>query len=321
MPKDKLTDFPLPLDKVEEVFIEEAHKSEDSQMELSSNQMEKMPVAEVKVPVAEVEACKVAPLEFSSPLESRGTLLFIIVGGFFIANAIIAEFIGSKVFSLDQALGWEPHYINIAGKQIPLFNLTAGALLWPLEITISNTINEYFGRRSVRVLMYITITFISYAFLMVFTAIQLPPAEIWIIRIDRGKTINMEEAFEAIFSQGLWTIMGSLTAFLIGQLIDSSIFHRVKQYTGQKHLWLRNAGATVISQLVDSYIVLFISYYFNPHTNWDVKIILVMGGVKYSYKFFMVFALTPLIYLLHGIIDNYLGEPLASKMKEKAMQY
>lgn len=317
MPTDKLTDFPSPLNHAAEACAGEAHIGDPPQTE-SSTLFDKVE----KVCVASVPESKDSRMESTSPLDNKGTLFFITIGGFFIANAIIAEFIGAKVFSLDQAFGLEPLYFDFAGKRIALFNLTAGALLWPLEFAISDTINEYFGRRGVKILTYLTIAFISYAFLIVFSAIQLPPAKIWLIQTtNSGGQINMEDAFQAIFGQGLWIIVGSLTAFLLGQFIDVSIFHKVKQYTGEKHLWLRTAGSTVVSQLVDSYVVLFISFSLNPQTNWDIKIILVMGCVKYSYKFFMVIALTPMIYLLHKIVDNYLGESRAHEMKERAMQY
>jgi len=256
----------------------------------------------------------------SSPLDNKTNLLFVAIGGFFVANAIIAEFIGVKVFSLEKTFGFEPLAFPLWGMIISL-NLTAGALLWPLEFAISDVINEYFGRRGVKILTYITILFIGYAFLMVILTMQLAPVDFWIMRQTEYGPINMEAAFNTIFGQGLWIIIGSLIAFLVGQLIDVAIFYQVKRYTGEKYLWLRATGSTLVSQLVDSFIVLLIAFYFNPATQWDLYQVIILGIVKYMYKVVMAVALTPLIYLLHKIIDDYLGQELATEMKKQAMQH
>jgi queuosine precursor transporter len=261
-------------------------------------------------------------MESPSPLDNKANMLFIAIGGFFIANAIIAEFIGVKVFSLEKTLGFEPLNYSLFGAETTIsLNLTAGALLWPLEFAISDIINEYFGRRGVKVLTYITIIFVSYAFLMVFSTMQLTPTEYWITRnTSEYGLVNMEAAFNTIFGQGLWIIIGSLIAFFIGQLVGVTIFYQVKKYTGEKYLWLRTTGSTLVSQFVDSFVVLLISFYFNPATQWGFYTVMMLGVVKYFYKFIMAILLTPLIYLLHNFIDDYLGEAIASEMKKHAMR-
>ncbi len=248
------------------------------------------------------------------------SLLFIYLGGFFVANAIIAEFVGVKVFSVERSLGFEPLNFYLLGLYLSL-NFTAGALLWPLQFVITDIINEYFGRRGVKILSYITIILICYAFIIVFFTIHLTPADFWITRRGQnGSMVDMDAAFDAVFGQGLWIIIGSLVAFLIAQLVDIAIFHRIKSFTGEKHLWLRTTGSTLVSQLVDSFVVLIISFHVNPATNWDLSLVLAIGFVKYFYKFIMALILTPLVYMLHNMIDYYLGEPLASQLKQRAMQ-
>lgn len=64
-------------------------------------------------------------------VDKRSIKLFIILGGFFVANALIAEFIGVKIFSLERSLGLEPLSLNLLGVDNLAFNLTAGVLLWP----------------------------------------------------------------------------------------------------------------------------------------------------------------------------------------------
>lgn len=256
-----------------------------------------------------------------SHFDDKSTLLFVYLSGFFIANAIVAEFVGIKVFSLERSLGFDPLNLPFGGLHFSL-NLTTGVLLWPLVFVMTDVINEYYGRRGVKILSYMAVILIGYAFLMIFLAINLHPADFWLMResgTDVG-LINMQVAFEVIFGQGLWIIIGSLVAFLVGQLIDVSLFYMVKKRTGEKYLWLRATGSTLVSQAVDSFIVLFISFHMNPATQWDIKLIFTMFVIKYLYKFIIAIAMTPLIYLLHNVIDTYLGETLATELKQRAMQ-
>ncbi|OQW92159.1 MAG: hypothetical protein BWK79_15270 [Beggiatoa sp. IS2] len=255
-----------------------------------------------------------------SHFDDKSTLLFVYLSGFFIANAIVAEFVGIKVFSLERSLGFEPINLPFGGLHFSL-NLTTGVLLWPLVFVMTDIINEYFGRRGVKILSYMAVALIGYAFLVIFLAIHLQPADFWLMRESSTHGIvNMQVAFEVIFGQGLWIIMGSLVAFLVGQLIDVSLFYMVKKRTGEKYLWLRATGSTLVSQAVDSFIVLFISFHLNPATQWDITLIFTMFIIKYLYKFIIAIAFTPLIYLLHNLIDAYLGEPLATELKRRAMQ-
>ena len=255
-------------------------------------------------------------------LKDRSTRLFLILGGFFIANAMIAEFMGVKIFSLEDTLGIARANINLFGSPFS-FHLTAGVLLWPVVFIMTDIINEYYGSRGVRFLSYLTIGLISYAFLMFSAAIQLSPSEYFTI----GNGIDQaDHAFRGIFGQGLWIIIGSMVAFLIGQILDVLIFHRIKKMTGEKNIWLRATGSTFVSQLVDSFVVLFIAFYLGRRIQdgqgepWSLHQILVTGTGNYIYKFTAAIVLTPVIYLLHAWIEKYLGHDLAKKMKQAAMQ-
>jgi queuosine precursor transporter len=254
-------------------------------------------------------------------LKDKSTRLFIILAGFFIANAMIAEFMGVKIFSLEDSFGIPRANINLFGSRFS-FHLTAGVLLWPVVFIMTDIINEYYGRRGVKFLSYITIGLISYAFLMFNGAIHLKPSEYFTI----GHGIdNADSAYRGIFGQGMWIIIGSIVAFLVGQLLDVMIFHRIKKATGEKNIWLRATGSTLVSQLVDSFIVLFIAFYVGRRIQagqgdpWSLHQIAVTGTGNYIYKFLAAILLTPVIYLIHGWIERYLGHDLASKMKKAAM--
>jgi uncharacterized integral membrane protein (TIGR00697 family) len=251
-------------------------------------------------------------------LTHKSTKLFIILGTFFIANAIIAECIGVKIFSLEKSFNYAPVNWTIFGQKGLSFNLTAGVLLWPVVFIMTDIINEYFGPKGVRMLSYIAAVLIAYSFIMIYGAMHLPPADFW-VGVNTSKGIpNMQNAFSGIFGQGLWIIIGSLAAFLIGQVLDVFIFHKIKKITGEKQIWLRSTGSTLVSQLIDSFIVLFIAFYIGQ--GWSLSLVLAIGVVNYIYKTLMALLLTPVIYFVHNLIENYLGDSLAKEMKQAAMK-
>jgi len=125
----------------------------------------------------------------------------------------------------------------------------------------------------------------------------------------------MQDAFNGIFGQGMRIIVGSLVAFLVSQLVDSYVFHKIKRVTGEKRIWLRATGSTLISQLIDSYIVLFIA--FGGIFSWQQ--ILAIGVVNYLYKASMAIILTPVIIIAEKRIESYVGYDTAKKMKRSAM--
>ena len=258
-------------------------------------------------------------------IRDKGTRLFILLGGFFIANALIAEFIGVKIFSLEGSLGIQQINLNLFGNTFS-FNLTAGVLLWPVVFIMTDIINEYYGQKGVRFLSVLTAVLISYAFFMFFFAIRLSPADWWPGSKTNVGVPDMQIAYSAVFGQGLWIIIGSLTAFLIGQLLDVLVFHRIKAITGEKYIWLRATGSTLFSQLIDSFVVLGIAFYIGPKldpssgTPWSLAMLLSIGTGNYLYKFVVAIVLTPVIYAGHSLIDKYLGKEKAEEMKQAAMK-
>lgn len=246
------------------------------------------------------------------------------LGGFFIANALIAEFIGVKIFSLEGTLGIQPFDLKLFGSSFS-FNLTAGVLLWPVVFIMTDIINEYYGPKGVKFLSYLTAVLISYAFILFFLAIRLSPADWWPGSKSSVGVPDMQVAYGAVFGQGLWIIIGSLTAFLLGQILDVFVFHKIKKATGEKMIWLRATGSTLFSQFIDSFVVLGIAFYIGPMidpsngTPWSLGMLLSIGTGNYIYKFLVAIAMTPVIYLGHGLIDKYVGQEKAEEMKRAAM--
>jgi uncharacterized integral membrane protein (TIGR00697 family) len=249
-------------------------------------------------------------------MHEKSNTLFYVLGSFFVANAVLAEFIGVKIFSMEKLLGIQPLNLSFFGESNLSFNLTAGVLLWPVVFVMTDIINEYFGRKGVRFMSFTAAGLIAYAFLMVYFAMGLNPADFWIERKTMYGTVNMDIAFNAIFGQGLWIIAGSLVAFLIGQLVDVFVFHFIRSFTGSSKIWLRATGSTIVSQFIDSFVVLLIAFYFGA--GWDLSLVLAIGLMNYIYKFIVAVFLTPLLYIIHFFIDLYLGKDLSEKLIEAA---
>ena len=139
---------------------------------------------------------------------SKRNLVYIIMAGIFITNAVVAELIGGKLI------------------QIGPFIMSIGIIPWPVVFITTDLINEYYGRAGVRKLSLITASLIAYAFIILFISLKVPAA----IGIS---TVN-DEQFNAVFDQSMWIIVGSLVAFLFSQFIDVSVFWLLRNKTGGK---------------------------------------------------------------------------------------
>lgn len=247
------------------------------------------------------------------PAENRAAKLFIVLAAFLVCNAVIAEFVGVKIFALEPTLGVEPLNWNLFGQSGSL-SFTSGVLLWPFVFLMTDIINEYFGTRGVRFISWLTVVLIVYGFLAAYMAISLTPAGFWVaVNSERGVP-DMQAAFSNIFGQGMWTIAGSVTAFLVGQLIDVAVFHRIRKLTGERWIWLRATGSTAVSQLVDSFVVLYIAFVIGPQ-KWPMSLFMAVATVNYAYKLLMAFLLIPLIYVTRLLIRGYLGAKAAEHLE------
>jgi len=235
----------------------------------------------------------------------RRNNLFLILGFFFLTNAIVAEFIGAKIFSLEKTIGIAPLNLKILGDSYNM-DMTAGVLLWPFVFILTDIINEYFGPKGVRKLSYIAVLMLVYSFVMVRAAMGLEGADFWQFSAQNLGIKSMTNAFNSVFGQGLMIILGSLVAFLIGQIIDAFVFAQIKKKSQNRFIWLRATGSTVVSQFIDSYVVLVVAFYLGG--NYSLKWVLQVGTINYLYKLAMAIILLPLLYFLHHVIDNYLGD-------------
>ncbi|MFD2515070.1 queuosine precursor transporter [Pontibacter locisalis] len=255
----------------------------------------------------------------TSDIQRKRTNLFLVLSGIFIANALLAELIGVKIFSGEALFG-------LPGAQIPLlggskldFNLTAGVVIWPVVFITTDIINEYFGKAGVKKVSILTVALILYAFLVITVVTGLPPAQFWTeinSQDPNGNPFNIDFAFNSVYRQGLGIIIGSVVAFLVSQFLDATVFHWLRRFTGSRKIWLRATGSTLVSQLIDSFVVLFIAFFL--FGNWSMELVLSVALINYLYKFTVAILLTPLLYVAHYFIDRYLGDNQAKATVEAA---
>jgi uncharacterized integral membrane protein (TIGR00697 family) len=235
---------------------------------------------------------------------SKKNKLYLVLAGIVLTNGLIAEIIGVKLFSAEAIFGLPPAQIPVWDGFAISFNYTAGVLIWPVVFITSDIINEYFGPPGVKRISYLTVAFIAYSFLAIYLVTLLPPAQFW-LDVNRENGLDINFAFTKIFRQGLGIITGSLVAFLVGQILDAYVFQYLRGLTQNRLLWLRATGSTLVSQLVDSFLVLYIAFYV--FGNWDAATVLAVGLNNYIYKFLAAILLTPVLYLAHAAIDKYLA--------------
>ncbi len=212
----------------------------------------------------------------------RKDLVFIILAGFFVTNTIVAELIGGK---LVQFFG--------------LFTQSIGIIIWPFVFLLTDIINEHYGKQGVRKLTYITVALIIYTFILISFALN--------INAVSFSPVN-DEAFKTVFGQSQWIIVGSIIAFLVSQLVDVYIFWLFRNKTGGKLIWLRATGSTVVSQLIDTFVVQFIAFVLPG--KWAFDEFLKNASWGYLFKLLVALCLIPLIYLGHGAVNKFIGKKI-----------
>jgi uncharacterized integral membrane protein (TIGR00697 family) len=210
--------------------------------------------------------------------QTKKDLVYVILAGIFITNAVVAELIGGKLIHVG------PYVMSV------------GILPWPIVFITTDLINEYFGENGVKKLSLITASLIGYCFVLLYLALQIPAV--------KGEGLVTDAQFNGVFGQSMWIIIGSMIAFLVSQLIDVTVFHFFKHKTGNRMIWLRSTGSTVISQLFDSFIVLGIAFWMTGKMTTEVYITSAFTG--YFVKLMIAVGLTPFIYLGHALIEKYL---------------
>lgn len=226
-----------------------------------------------------------------SNVNQRRQWLFVFLAGLFITNAITAELISNKLIEI-------PISFTFGESKIGPFVTIVGVIPWPVVFILTDLLNEFYGKKAVQRISWTTAILIAYCFLLVSISLSLPAKEI------PGSNLATDAEFTKVFGQAQMVIIGSIAAFLFSQLLDATIFQWIKHKTGNRMIWLRSTGSTVISQLVDTFIVLYIGFVLPGSISFDS--FLSIAPTNYFLKLLIAVSLTPLIYLGHYLIKRYL---------------
>lgn len=208
---------------------------------------------------------------------SRRERVFLVLAGIFITHALLGELIGGKLFT---AYGWV---------------MSIGVIPWPVVFVTTDLVNEYYGPKAVRRLTLLAVGLIVYAFVLLLVCMQVTAAEISPVS---------DAAFDMVFGQSMWIIVGSIVAFALSQLLDAKVFVALRERTGERLLWLRAVGSTVVSQLIDSFVINGIA--FGLSGKLTGARVAELSVTNYGYKFLIALATMPVIYAGHGLLDRYL---------------
>ena len=221
---------------------------------------------------------------------SRHHKVFVLLTSVFITALVLAEATASKFF-----LAWKmPVTLHIFGQPFNEVIMTTGVIAFPITFIVTDLLNEYFGKKAIQFVTFLGMFMIIFEFVILQIGMALPTSSISPVS---------EQAFNSVFGATSRVIFGSILAYLIGQLIDITLFHWFKTKTNGKHLWLRATGSTFGSQFFDTFIVLTVAFI----GTLSLQTIIAITLFNYAYKLLIAVAITPVIYGVHKGLDNYLN--------------
>jgi queuosine precursor transporter len=227
-------------------------------------------------------------------LDARLTL-FITLVSLFITCLIVGDMIGGKLVSFD-----------LFGRE---WVFSVGLLAFPVTFVLTDLLNEFYGRAVVRRVTFIAFFMVALTFGIIYAAGALPWAPFTLTQEWKGVGPSH---FGVVFTQATQIQVASMFAFLIGNLVDISVFWFIKRLTGNKMLWLRSTGSTAVSQLIDTVIINGIIWLSKVPFGTYLTIVL----TSYLIKLFAAIVVTPAIYGLHEVFEKRYGlEPVPLEPK------
>jgi len=211
--------------------------------------------------------------------------LFLALAATFITCLLVGDIIGGKLIQT-----------SLFGHT---FTLTVGMIPFPVTFLLTDLLNEFYGKRAARFVTWLGFAMALVAYAFIFVASTIPIAAMTRAADWTGVT---DEAFTRVFVGSRRMIAASMTAYLVAQLVDISVFQALKRMTAERWLWLRATGSTAVSQLVDTVVINFVAW-FGVLSLPDVVNIITSS---YVLKIMIAIGLTPLIYAGHALIERVL---------------
>lgn len=190
----------------------------------------------------------------------------IVLSGLFFAALLIANVVSAKLFSIGDIV------------------ITAGIITYPLTFLLVDSITEVYGKKIAQKVVIVGLFANILMIMFFYIAIKLPSANYW----------TMQTEFASVLGTVPRMVIASLAAYAVSQLLDIYLFHKIREMTKGKHLWLRNNASTLTSQLLDSIIFLTVAFIGTV----PFPTLAAMIGTQYFVKLVITILDTPLIYLV-----------------------
>lgn len=228
--------------------------------------------------------------------------LYLWLGATSIACLLVGDLLGVKLFRIPLGFSFR---LPWSDAPVDAITHTCGMLTFPLTFLITDLVNEYFGKKAARRIVFVSFAmgFVSFAAMNV--ALAMPHWDV---------PFNVPSAsFNDVFANSRIMFLASLTAYLVGSLTDVLLFAWLKSLTGGKLVWLRATGSTVVSQLIDSFVVTYLAFGLGRHlfpsgtAPMPLPEILKTAMTGYTLKFVIAIGLTPAIYLGRFLVQRYIG--------------
>ena len=222
------------------------------------------------------------------PMRER---VYLLLAATFVVLLVLTNVVGVKIFN-----AW------------PGTALTTGILTYPFTFLVTDIVSEVYGKRRADFMVVLGFLMSMVMLGIVQLATAVPPSPYWVPATDAFYTdaAGYQTAFRSVFALNGILVFGSMSAYLCAQLCDNYLYHTLKRLTDGRHLWLRNNGSTMVSQLVDTAIVNSILFYGG--FGWDFWLGVKVMATIYVYKLCIAACDTPLIYLGVYGVRRLLGE-------------
>lgn len=217
--------------------------------------------------------------------QTQSHTLFVVLCAIFVTALVLADIVGGKLIAVPA--------LSVFGLALPAMVVSAGIIPFPVTFVLTDIINEFYGQSGARFVTFLGLGMAILAALLLYVTRVLPAAP---------HSPISGPMFQAVFGLSGRLFLGSLVAYLVGQMLDIQVFGFLRKIAKERYLWLRATGSTVVSQLVDSFIVLFITFAGKLSTAEIVQV----GLSNYAIKFVVAIALTPVCYLAHSLVSRLL---------------
>lgn len=218
-------------------------------------------------------------------LDTRSKLL-LTLAGLFITALVVGDLIGPKLFAVGPA------------------TLSAGMLPFPITFLLTDLLNEFYGKRTARVVTWVGFGMAMFTFAIITIAVLLPFSDVTRAADWKGVT---QPSFDAVFANGQRILIASMVAYLLAQFTDIWVFNKVKTATHGRLLWLRATGSTLVSQLIDTVVIQTLAW----EGTLDPTALVGLIASSYGVKVLIAVGLTPVLYLGHALVERVLGiEPV-----------